>query len=91
MKIARLASLKGFKGVLLGRDIGDILKNGHVYSISEVMGVIMIQDLGKHAVSKYQQSGASISQCANEGVYCLTEDEYKKQLKQEGVLDDEDY
>lgn len=91
MKIARLASLKGFKGVLLGRDIGDVLKNGHVYSISEIMGVIMIEDLGKHAISKYQQSGASISQCATEGAYCLTEDEYKQQLKKESILEDEDY
>lgn len=83
MKIARLASLKGFNGVLLGRDIGNILQEGHVYSISEVMGVIMINDLGEHAVSKYQKMGASIAQCTTEGVYCLTKTEYAAQIESE--------
>ena len=81
-RICRLASLKGFDGVILGRDIGGILKAGHVYSLEEILDVIIIRDLGKHAVCKWLEKG-KISQYATSGVHLLTEEEYDSQLKNE--------
>lgn len=79
-KIARVVSLKSFDGVLIGRDLGGILKNGHVYDVREVMGVIMLTDLGLHAipdwskVGSYEMSGR-ISQYVMDGKIYLTEEE----------------
>lgn len=80
MSVTRLAVLKGFDQVILGRDMADILKNGHVYEITEILGVLMIRDLGEHALME-RQSGHDINGHALKGVHCLTKEEYEQQIK----------
>ena len=77
--ICRIASLKGFKNVLLGRDMAGIFKEGHVYSVVELNGVIMLNDLGEHASARYLD-GATINHYATSGVHCVTKEEYKTEL-----------
>lgn len=83
MPVTRIAVLKGFDRVILGRDIANNLQNGHVYEISEIMGVLMIRDLGEHALVE-RHSGHTISNLALAGVHCLTKAEYEKKLELQG-------
>jgi hypothetical protein len=78
--ISRITSLSNFNGVLLGRDIGKALKEGHVYGLLNISGVIVLEDLGEHADARMIQDGGTINHIATEGVYCLTKLEYLKQL-----------
>lgn len=79
MSVTRLTKLKGYNNVLAGRDLANVLKEGHVYSITEVLGVIMINDLGEHAVNE-DYKGAGLAHLMTTGTHCLTKEEYKKQL-----------
>jgi hypothetical protein len=81
MPITRLAVLKGFDHVILGRDLAGNLKEGHVYEITEILGVLMIKDLGEHALMD-RHTGNTINSIALSGVHCLTKNEYQKQLEQ---------
>ncbi len=79
--VCRLASLNKFSGVLIGRDIAGIFKEGHVYSVVEIQGQIMIQDLGEHAEPDYISGGrGTVSQYITSGVCMLTKAEYKVEL-----------
>lgn len=78
--IARLASLKDFNGVLLGRDMGELFKDGHVYEAREILGTIVFTDLGEHAL---YYAGSTISQYATSGLHCLTKEEYEREQSKE--------
>ena len=73
--MTRFAVLNGFKGVILGRDLGGIFKEGHVYSVVEIMGTYMIEDLGEHATGDLH----SIGEYATRALHCLTKEEYENQ------------
>jgi hypothetical protein len=74
MTITRIVKLRGFKNVLSGRDLSNILKEGHVYSVTEIDSVIMLEDLGEHALPERHNS-MTISQIMMDGTYCLTKGE----------------
>ena len=81
-QICRISSLKGFNGVLLGRDFDGLFKNGHVYSVREVMGEIILTDLGEHAIKdEHDFICTDINGCAKNGVHCITKEEYKQIIK----------
>lgn len=78
--ITRIVKLKGFADVLAGRDLAKIFKEGHVYEVKELMGEIMVKDIGEHAEAKWLEGGrGKISQIITDGTYCLTKEEFKKQ------------
>lgn len=79
-KICRIASLKNFGGVIVGRDLGNILEAGSLYQITEILDVIMINKIGNHAEGEHKSIGASFHQILMEGVCMLTEKEYAEQL-----------
>jgi hypothetical protein len=83
-KVCRIASLKDFGGVIIGRDMGDILKEGHVYSVVELMGQIIITDLGEHAQPEWLGSNGTVSQYVTSGVPMLTKAEYRREKEAEG-------
>ena len=70
-KIACVASLKGFPGVILGRDLGGILQPGKLYAVRNIMGTIMLDEIGDHYVSP-QTRNSRIDQIAVEGLYLHT-------------------
>lgn len=76
MPVTRFAVLKGFNGVIMGRDLAGIFKNGHVYDVQEICGVFIINDLGEHAL--VQPDGAHISQIALSGNHCYSKEEHEK-------------
>lgn len=78
--ICRIASLSAFGGVILGRDMGGIFKEGHVYSAYEVNGEIVLTDLGEHALSEYLGETGRVGQYVTSGVHCLTKGEYAREL-----------
>jgi hypothetical protein len=82
--MTRIASLHKFNGVLLGRDLTGIFENGHVYEVTKMLGVIMVRDLGEHAIG-YLSAGSSIPQYATAGFHCLTKEEYNEQQRREGT------
>lgn len=88
-KICRITSLKGFQGALLGRDFGEIFKEGHVFEAQNIMGEIVIRDLGPHACPKWlkDKDGAltgTLTHYATNGVVMLTEKEFEaEQLARE--------
>lgn len=77
--ICRLTSLKGFQGVILGRDLGNILEEGHVYSVVRILDEIILTDLGKHATDE-NFAYHDINGHAMNGVAMLTEAEYATQI-----------
>ncbi|MBD2705587.1 hypothetical protein IC229_33575 [Spirosoma sp. BT702] len=79
--VCRIASLHNFNNVLLGRDLAGIFESGHVYNFRKVAGIIMVEDLGEHAMDE-AIGGATISVYATSGVHCLTKAEYEYQLNQ---------
>ena len=78
--ITRITKLDGFSDVLMGRDLAGIFEEGHVYSAVKILDQIIITDLGKHAKMDMFK-GQSLSGIAMDGSYCLTEEEYQKQLQ----------
>lgn len=89
--ITRIAKIKGFNNVLSGRDLAGIFKDGHVYQVTEIMGEIILKDLGEHAIfkSSYPFGNHKLTTIIMDGTYCLTKAEYASQLKEE--QDDEDF
>ncbi|HEY3525276.1 MAG TPA: hypothetical protein VGK47_03695 [Nitrososphaeraceae archaeon] len=49
MSKTRIAKLKGFDNLILGRDLSDIFKEGHIYAFREILGQIVVDDLGEYA------------------------------------------
>ncbi len=82
IQICRIASLKDFKNVLLGRDMAGIFKEGHVYDVKEIAGTIILTDLGEHASANWLE-GNRIGAFATSGLHCLTKEEYKAEVKAE--------
>lgn len=77
--ITRIVKLKGFKNIIAGRDLAEIFKDGHVYSVTEIMGEILIKDLGEHAeMEHYEVSG--FPAIIMDGSYCMTKEEKQRQL-----------
>ena len=77
--ITRITKLKGFDNIIAGRDLLNIFKEGHVYSVTEIMGEIIIKDLGEHAIiGRYEGSG--FAAIMMDGSYCMTKEEKKRQL-----------
>lgn len=88
--ICRIVSLRGFGGVILGRDMGGIFNEGHVYAVYKIMGEILFKDLGEHAVAKWLENEKGtlvgrIGHYATSGVTMLTKEEYAIELKNEGL------
>jgi len=77
--ITRITKLDGFNAVLMGRDLAGVFEEGHVYSAVKILDQIIITDLGKHAKMEMFK-GQSLNGIAMDGSYCLTEEEYQKQL-----------
>jgi len=80
--ITRIVKLKGFNNIIAGRDLSNIFKDGHVYSVTEIMGEIMIKDLGEHALINNYESH-TFTQIMTDGSYCMTKEEKQRQLDAE--------
>ncbi len=78
MAVTRFSKLKGFPDIIAGRDLAKVLKEGHVYSIEEIMGTHIIKDLGEYAMPEYHADFPSIMQ---DGTYLLTKAEDEKQRR----------
>ena len=74
MKVNESRISKLFSGIIAGKDIADLFKDGHVYSLKDVMGVIMIEDLGECEIP----DGWQFSQIMMDGRHLLTKEEYKR-------------
>ena len=77
--ISRIVSLKGFSNVICGRDLNKILKEGVVYGLQDIGGVIMLVELGEAAEL---EKGLGISNIMMGGTYMLTKEEREKELNQ---------
>ena len=76
MGSTRISKLKGFGSILVGRDLAGILKDGHVYRVSEACGEIILTDLGEHAlVDGYE--GMGLYTVLSDGNFCVTQGEYE--------------
>lgn len=77
MSVTRIAKLKGFDNVLMGRDIANIFIEGHVYDIQSIMGHFIVKDLGEHSQMDDKYEGTHIAGVAKTGLHCLTKSEYE--------------
>ena len=50
--ITRIVKLPKHDDVLIGRDLGKVFENGHVYEIKKFLGEILIKDIGETALGK---------------------------------------
>ena len=51
MPVTRITKIKGFNNLIAGKDLTGIFKEGHVYSVQNIIGAIVIKDLGEHAIN----------------------------------------
>jgi hypothetical protein len=79
--LTRIASLKGFKGVLIGRDMEKVFEEGKVYGIRKIAGEIFVTELGEHAMAEYLE-GNRINAYMTSGIPLLTREEYEIEKKQ---------
>lgn len=90
--ICRIAKLKGFDNIIAGRDFAGIFKEGHVYAVYELMGVIMFKDLGEYGLPEWlQREGHRFGTIIMDGSYLLTKDELKKSEEQNTSVDTGEY
>jgi hypothetical protein len=75
--IARLAKLKDFDRIIVGRDFADALEEGYVYSVQNIMGEIVLTRLGEHhLIENYQ--GKTFTSIMMDGTCLLTKEEHKQ-------------
>ena len=77
MQICRVSKLKGFGGIIFGKDGGDILADGHVYSVEENCGTLILRDLGEHQVN--YERGTSWHVVISTAEYAMTKQEYENE------------
>jgi hypothetical protein len=84
-KICRIGKLKGFDNILAGRDFAGIFKDGHVYSVVDMMGQIMFTDLGEAANldEHWEKPQHSLSTYIRSGLHLITDKEYKIEKQSE--------
>lgn len=78
MSVTRISKLKGFPDILAGRDLAKIFKDGHVYQFMEIMGEIMVKDLGEYAMPDDPTIHTDFTGIMKDGTYMLTKEEKKK-------------
>ena len=76
MSKSRIAKIEGSNQVFLGRDLDNVLKEGHVYRIKQVAHMIVLEDLGKHPTTP-EHLGKSLSSLFLEGTHCMTQKEHE--------------
>ena len=79
--ITRIVRLKGYRNILMGRDLANLLTDGHVYQLHNVEGVIIMMDLGEHADGSMLRECATLGAIGAQGTYCLTKPEYLTSLE----------
>lgn len=88
LPICRIVSLRGFQGVITGRDLGGVFNEGHVYSAVKIGDEIILTDLGEHAVEEWLENSngvltGTINHYAMSGTTKMTKEEYARQLENE--------
>lgn len=87
--LSRIVKLKNHHNVLVGRDLSKVLKDGQVYGISELMGVITLTPLGESAHTMvantrfptFKDDPRTKAQILMDGATYITEEEYKAEKK----------
>lgn len=75
--LTRIVKLKNRPNILMGRDLNNIFKDGHVYDVRECLGEIMITDLGEHALME-KYDAQPLDNVIKSGTHCFTKEEYEK-------------
>ena len=75
--ITRIAKVKASKDIIAGRDLAGIFEDGHVYSVTKIMGEIIVKDLGEPALMNNHE-GQRITNVILDGSHCLTQEEKRK-------------
>lgn len=55
LKFARFAVRDGSSGLLLGKSFNGLLKPGRVYQVVDILGELVIKDMGELQVSRRQK------------------------------------
>ena len=79
--VTRIAKLKNKNGLLMGMDLNNVFKDGHVYDVKECLGQIIFTDLGEHALLDNYDLRA-IEVVVEKGIHCISKEEYKKNNQQ---------
>lgn len=78
--ITRIVKLPNHDNVLIGRDLGELFKNGHVYQVNQYFDTYLIVDMGETALSDHREDfpniNSQISDIMLDGIYCLTKEEF---------------
>ena len=80
--ITRITKLPNHVNVLVGRDLAEIFKPGHVYEFKEIMGEIIVMDRGESALSDdkhdYPNVNSRIEEIMCNSSYLFTKEEKPK-------------
>lgn len=87
--ISRIVKLRDHHNVMVGQDLANILEDGMIYGIQELMGVITLIPIGPsaHTIVAYKRYPSFKSdprtkgQILMDGTTYITEEEYKKEKK----------
>ena len=96
MKITRISVINDERGLILGKQIGNLLEPGIVYELSEMMGEIIIHKLGPYSLPKNTKddlfdggvtSGSDVNTMVCNNRHNVTVDEYIN-MKQKRLNED---
>jgi hypothetical protein len=80
--VTRIVKLPNHDNVLIGRDLGELFKNGHVYQVNQYFDTYLIVDMGETALSGHREDSpnvnSQISDIILDGTYCLTKEEFDR-------------
>jgi len=89
--ITRIVKLPNHDNVLIGRDLGELFKNGHVYQVNQYFDTYLIVDMGETALSEHREDfpniNSQISDIILDGIYCLTKEEFNRNNNKENKGD----
>ena len=71
MSVTRFSKLKGFPDLIVGRDLNKLFKEGHVYSVEDILGVLMIKDLGEYKMPEDKREHSDYVSIIQDGSYLL--------------------
>ena len=85
-KIARFAVLKDERGLILGKDLGNIFQKGIVYEAINITDEIILRPLGEYSLpdkGEYPCLLSDVNTQVNYGLHIITKEEQKLALLDE--------
>jgi hypothetical protein len=74
-KVARISVIDDERGLILGQDFSDVLKKGVVYEITELLGTLVIKEIGISSIQNRKEKNSDANTQVLGGYHIMTDEE----------------